>query len=1102
MFKVIPSLGLLALFGVSTASAMEYRSIENPAGRAVFEARFFDVGDGYYDVREDEWNASTWPWRPALKEQIVDGMTFWAEVIQPKGTTERPTIINIGTDAERDNAFGGSPLANGGVGPKTLLQHSLQGLHIEPGELNVGAHGHFGLGDADYRQSPLTQIPLSGNDDLFSTTIHEIAHGLGVTSEAEDTDGYATPQFGPSLAGWAPLMVDDNGNRARPNQVILCDGCHKNVYDPAAFDVRRDQGMLVGPNIAEALEGGLPGVPVKMLVQVGDRIWVDDNNMSHIELRNSMMSHQNYRNYKVFMEAELAVLQDLGYTIDRRNFFGRSVYGSGLDIVNDRGFFARDPEGTAYVHGQYNRAPLGLGLHVYGSHNRVRQVADLLSAGAGGAGIRVDGEDNTIIIDPGVRVHANGMDGYGVLFAYGKDHTLVQRGDVEAHGERGVGLRFDFGANGVGNALEYRGSHMRTVEGAPFTLLPELRGPLVRQADITGRVAGREAAIYISENAHVGRINLMQGARVEGDIVSHYAQQDATGDLRSTVVSFGQRADAQGRATGDPDSTFRLVYTGNIRGKDNLTLSFDGGETSMSGAHEVNGATVHAPALLSGTSVFDMTHGSVLSNRGTLAPGNSVGRMTIIGDYQQTATGRLIAEFDASGAHDVLSVSGTAELGGSLELVPLADWYTSNWAVHTDSVVDAATQSGDFDTVALSSVSPTLDFSAVAAKGQRYVLSASRSDDAYSRYGHDDNTRAAGRALQQLAGHAADGTQSFFKALDFSAPDGSDVGRSLSLVSPSGYTASLAASLQRDRDLLATAMQGFSAGLRHGDSAWTGFAVAFGGNGRHDARGSTVGYDANTYGLVLGGGRTLSAQSDTSVAIHIDIADQTVKLEAPYWGKGRATAFGVGAQVQYRPDASQGPYAYGGVRLGIEHGSLDRQVAVGDYDAVHSGDWTAHGSAVQAGGGYRWRLGPMLSAGPYASLGYVRMSRPHVDESGAVATRLSVDSQRIYALRSSIGMEVSMMLPWQHRGEMSSHARVGWDHEWLNRDVVQAARFAAWPDASFESMNTVLPRNSMSLQAGLAWRASDRLSVGADLGGRFGDGYKALEGHLSMRWAF
>lgn len=213
--------------------------------------------------------------------------------------------------------------------------------------------------------------------DFSGVMFHELGHALGILSGVQDDlEDSPTPRFGERLNQWSEHLRDDNGNPARPGQAIMCSQCDHS-YSADAFDVRKDQGYFSGRHVDEVLAGAMPGLPVRML-SAGQ---LDEDYMSHIELRNSLMSHQDYRNYTSFVEAELAAMQDMGLQLDRRNFFGFSVYGDGLTLDNRNPYAARNAAGTAYVPGKYNTATLGLGLHVYGERNHVTQSADLLSAG-------------------------------------------------------------------------------------------------------------------------------------------------------------------------------------------------------------------------------------------------------------------------------------------------------------------------------------------------------------------------------------------------------------------------------------------------------------------------------------------------------------------------------------------------------------------------------------------------------------------------------------------------------------------------------------------------------------------------------------------------
>src|SRR5690606_27088089 len=79
--------------------------------------------------------------------------------------------------------------------------------------------------------------------------------------------------------------------------------------------------------------------------------------------------------------------------------------------------------------------------------------------------------------------------------------------------------------------------------------------------------------------------------------------------------------------------------------------------------------TGHAGSIISGTgSIGDLTiHGG-------LAPGSSIGTLTVNGDFNMTATSVYAVDISADGTSDLVQVGGTARLDGTVRVIPLAGY--------------------------------------------------------------------------------------------------------------------------------------------------------------------------------------------------------------------------------------------------------------------------------------------------------------------------------------------------------------------------------------------------------------------------------------------
>lgn len=1098
----------LVLFSLP-AGALDSQIIYNSWGVPVFETRFFDTADGPFMGDKDEFLVSTWRMDVHQKSKIVNALNYWAQVLIPPAG-QQPFIINAGTFNE-ENAAGSSAMVSE-TAPFSLTKIQAVFAGQNPGTLDFGSHAQFvmGLLDFDTIAYQPSQLPRSFNTDLASVAIHELAHGLGITNQTEergtgDIDDNSIPVYKPYYARtfgfWTEHLRDDNGNPARRGQVILCTGCD-NAYDPNGFDVRQDQGYFTGDNVNEVLAGAMRGVPVKILSADGS---VDSDYMSHTELKNSLMSHQNYRNYTTFMEAELAILQDMGYQIDRRNLFGYSVYGNGQMLVNKNGYSLLNAGGTAYVPGAYNTALTGLGLHIYGSNNQIFQAADLLTVGAGGAGVRVDGEGNTLTVLPGTRIYADGLNGQGVMFAYGKDHNFVQRGDVQALGENGVAARFDFGNNLLGNSTEYRGSYIHTLNNNTSELLPELEGALVNNADITGRLAGNLAAIYISPNALVNNINVMNGAQLQGDIISEYNQKDNNGNQRLTQLTFGLSADDSGLATGQADSNFRMGYNHNISGINNLALNVAGGATSLNGNYSVYRINVNPDAILGGNGLYTLNTGGLFTNHGTVSPGNSIGQIVINGDYRQGPTGQLLMEVDAAGNHDTLVVNGNATLDGQLTLAPLPDWYGVGWRLNSAQLLQSTSYSGDFRDVNSLPFSPTLTLEVSPQGSGIYQLVLWRAPDAYSKYGQDGNARRVGDALGRIVANADPDVQSMLRALDFSAVDGRDIARALNQLSPSGYSAMFTSSLMREQQItdMISARQFATAPDQLVEDEWYSFAVPFGGGAWQNRQDNHVGYNATSYGILFGAEKMSTDASIWKIGFHGAVSGQTVKVKTPENGTGKTTAFSVGGQARYAVDPRTGIWLFGNGRVGVEDGQMNRSVNFLDYSSYNHAVWTGYNGSLAAGGGYNWALNELLSVGSLAALNYTILYRNGFTESGESGSRMYMGSKTFRSLQSKIGVMANWDMPLSAESSVKANIQLTWDHELLDTDLSQNVSFAGYPDTRFVTKNQVVGRDGMGVQAGMGYSINKDMEIGTSLSSNvFRKGYDSVSGNVYATWYF
>lgn len=132
------------------------------------------------------------------------------------------------------------------------------------------------------------------------------------------------------------------------------------------------------------------------------------------------------------------------------------------------------------------------------------------------------------------------------------------------------------------------------------------------------------------------------------------------------IISSG---DFSGDLTGvDGSLTKNSIGSLVLRGNN----TYSGATTVNAGELQIEGSlnsevTVNTGATLSGS-------GSLVSvtNSGTVSPGSSIGTLTVVGTFTQTADGNLDIEVNNAGQSDLIDITGNAVLDGTVTVIPLS----------------------------------------------------------------------------------------------------------------------------------------------------------------------------------------------------------------------------------------------------------------------------------------------------------------------------------------------------------------------------------------------------------------------------------------------